>query len=454
MKQTPAMTTRPPISSTTNAKLGSSSFSSSWNISSLPSSSSLLSRRTSIYSNEDRVVLDIGSRNLKIGFSGEPRPRKILAFGAQQQNNTCWDDLYDLDWMRSGRNIAGAETTLCETLQEAFFRHLLTDPKQRTVIICEPPMMPIRIKEIIAKILFHRLQVPALCFVPSHLLALLTTGESTGLVIDCGHLETTVLPIYFARPLMTSVQMTSLAGRAVTESLRNLLKSYARIIQTSAGVPTSVAPRITVPDHILSNVRIEDIKSRCILIPPNPTATYMDNSNNNNDNNDNEYDNRENNNCRSSDIYYRLENDIGGDTLWIPGYVREQVCTILFIGNQVEEIRSIGECILDCLLKVPTDLRRPLASSLLLVGGTSMIPGFQSRLLQELYHLLDNTVKYKQLIGIRLGFMTDRGAGHVFTPSCRTWIGGSLVGTLKMAGATIQREKFDGTVPDWTIVQS
>ena len=145
---------------------------------------------------------------------------------------------------------------------------------------------------------------------------------------------------------MTNIQMTSLAGRAVTESLRDLLKSHARIIQTSAGVPTSVAPRITVPDHILSNDRIEDIKSRCILIPPKHTSAIMDNSNND-DNND-----HENNNCRSSDIYYRLENDIGGGTLWIPGYVREQACMILFTGNQVEEIRSIGECILDCLLKV------------------------------------------------------------------------------------------------------
>ncbi|KAI9258836.1 actin family [Phascolomyces articulosus] len=431
------MTTRPPVSSTTNSRLGSFS---SWHLSSLPSSSTLLSRRTSIYSNEDRVVLDIGSRNLKVGFSGEPRPRKILAFEGQRHTNVCWDDLYDLDWMRSGRDITGAETTLCETLQEAFFRYLLTDPKQRTVVLCETPMMPIRIKEMIAKILFHRLQVPALCFVPSHLLALLTTGESTGLVIDCGHLETTVLPIYFARPLMTSVQMTPLAGRAVTETLRDLLKSHARIIQTSAGVPTSAAPRLTVPDHILSSDRLEDIKSRCILIPHGVTNVSSSD--------------QEEQHCRSSDIYYRLENDIGGGTLWIPGYVREKACTILFTGDPVEEIRSIGECILDCLLKVPTDLRKPLGSSLLMVGGTTMIPGYQARLLQELNHLLDHVTKYKRLAGIELGCITDRGAGRVFTPSCRTWIGGSLVGTLKMAGATIQREKFDGSVPDWTMVHS
>ncbi|KAI9498743.1 actin family [Zychaea mexicana] len=433
------MTTRPPVSSTTTptgARLGSFS---SWSIASLPSSSSLLSRRTSIYSNEDRVVLDIGSRHCKVGFSGESKPRKIIAYYAQTRNSkiyNTWNDLYDLDWMRSGRDITTAETTLCETLQEAFFRCLLTDPKQRTVVLCESPMMPIRIKEMIANILFHRLQVPALCFVPSHLLALLTTGESTGLVIDCGHLETTVLPIYFARPLITAVQMTPLAGRAVTESLRELLKSHARIIQTSANIPTSVAPRLTVPDHILSNERVEDIKTRCVLVLPSHT---------NGGYNDQQQD------SRSSDMYYRLENDIGGETLWIPGYVREQASTILFTGNQNEEINGIGECILDCLLKVPTDLRRPLAASLLTVGGTSMIPGFQARLLHELHSLL-RTAKYKRLEGIEMCFMTDRGAGQVFTPNCRTWIGGSLVGTLKMAGTTIQREKFDGTVPDWTVV--
>ncbi|KAI8147018.1 actin family [Fennellomyces sp. T-0311] len=421
------MTATPPAP--LSARLGSFS---SWSLSSLPSSSSLLARRPSIYSNEDRVVLDIGSRHCKVGFSGEPRPRKIITFGNFPDANRAEvnDALYDLDWMRTGRDIGAAETVLSETLQEVFFRYLLTDPKQRTVVLCESPMLPIRIKEIIANVLFHRLQVPALCFAPSHLLALLTTGESTGLVIDCGHLETTVLPIYFARPMMTAVQSTPLAGRAVTETLRNLLKTHARIIQSSSGMATSVAPRLIVPDHIWSNDLVEDIKTRCVIIPPHDVST------------------------RASEIYYRLENDIGGGTLWIPGHVREEATTILFSGNEAEELQSISECILNCLLKVPTDLRRPLASSILVIGGTSMIPGFQDRLLREIYTSIQTNAKYKRIGGLEeyIGLMTDRGSGRIFSASCRTWIGGSLVGTLKMAGATIPREKFNGTVPDWTVV--
>lgn len=75
------------------------------------------------------------------------------------------------------------------------FRLLLTDPKSRKVIICESPLVPIVVKQTIARLLFDYFQVPSLSFVPIHLMALLTTGLTTGLVIDCGHLETTTLPV-------------------------------------------------------------------------------------------------------------------------------------------------------------------------------------------------------------------------------------------------------------------
>jgi actin-related protein 10 len=87
----------------------------------------------------------------------------------------------------------------------------LTDPKSRKVIIIEHPLLPVYVKEIIAKVLFENLQVilsivlfflgltpcqvPSISFASSHLLALLSVGRITGLVIDCGELETTALPV-------------------------------------------------------------------------------------------------------------------------------------------------------------------------------------------------------------------------------------------------------------------
>ena len=38
-------------------------------------------------------------------------------------------------------------------------------------------------------------KVPSVSFASSHLLSLLSVGRITGLVVDCGHLESTALPV-------------------------------------------------------------------------------------------------------------------------------------------------------------------------------------------------------------------------------------------------------------------
>jgi actin-related protein 10 len=55
--------------------------------------------------------------------------------------------------------------------------------------------MPIKLKEMLARILFEHFLVPSISFVPSGLLAIMTAGVTTGLAIDCGHWETTVVPV-------------------------------------------------------------------------------------------------------------------------------------------------------------------------------------------------------------------------------------------------------------------
>jgi actin-related protein 10 len=63
------------------------------------------------------------------------------------------------------------------------------------VIIVEHPLLPVYIKEMLARILFENLLVPSVSFAPSGLLSLVSVGRSTGIVVDCGHLETCVVPV-------------------------------------------------------------------------------------------------------------------------------------------------------------------------------------------------------------------------------------------------------------------
>lgn len=89
----------------------------------------------------------------------------------------------------------------------------------------------------------------------------------------------------------------------------------------------------------------------------------------------------------------------GRGTLLIPGWIRERAAEVLFEGGDVDE-SSLAEMILNALLKVfitslnfarclfvwkvPVDLRKTLASSILVSGGTAMLPGFMPRLHAEL----------------------------------------------------------------------
>ncbi|KAG0047682.1 hypothetical protein BGZ83_007307 [Gryganskiella cystojenkinii] len=507
-----------------------------------------LSFKTSIYGIEERIVLDIGSCYLKCGFSGEARPRHFLsmflseealddylglnAIPEQHVGHECGEscntrtgqacrgvnpyeyaELYQLDMMRknnSGQSeqerLQILEERLSEYLYDVYFKYLLTDPKQRKVIICESPLAPIALKETIAKILFEKLQVPSVSFTPTHLLALLTTGTATGLVIDCGHLETSVLPIYASRPLMPFIRTTPRAGKFLSAHLKQLLKEKCPISLVDS--PTDL--RI-IPEGMLTSSFLETIKTRLLFASPLIINARGDNVNE--DEMNNNY--RDVSTSTEVNVEVWLHEEQTRGKLAIPGWIRERASECLFNGD--EDAESLTDVILETVLKCPSDLRRPMISSLLLIGGTAQLPNLQNRLLQEIRRSLQTNKRWKALSGLAdsVRFLDDltpadqaaamaaanaaaaaaaasatdrsspsmmdmdsesrtaapardnkdpnkkkkdqskkvfQSSGKVFMPNCRGWIGGSLVGSLKSSGPELLRENFTGTVPDWSTV--
>ncbi|CAG8653621.1 16303_t:CDS:2 [Cetraspora pellucida] len=452
-----------------------------------------LPRRHSIYgTGEDRIVLDLGSLYIKAGFSGESRPRHIVPVFAGNMK-THWDpvfngsggvvkacgegcriigefaELYDLEIGKCPEELDALYDRLAHYLREIYFRYLLTDPKQRKVVLCESPMMPLKLKQLIAK-------VPSISFAPSHMLALLTTGCTTGLVIDVGHLETTVLPTFSARPLTPFVRTTPLAGRALTQRLKELISAYGSMI-----IPPSTN---LVPVHAkyLTPAVLEDIKTRFIFVSPITVEatvgvaekTLVE-----------DMEEKYSSVSSATDVSYPITISKNGrerqmGTLIIPSWIRERCAEVLFEGDEDES--SIVGCALECLLKTPMHLRRPLFSSILLIGGTTLLPNFQQRFAQEVLRALNKDRKFKPLSGLadHFEFLEDNGSGKVFVANCRAWVGGnvfqinsrlnvtytftynkcvtyriydnsgSLIGSLKSTVVEITREKYMGQVPDWT----
>ena len=74
-------------------------------------------------------------------------------------------------------------------------------------------------KSVLARVLFKHYEVSSVLYLPSHLVALLPLGVETGLVVDLGHSETSVLPVYSGVPVLKAWQALPLAGTAPPPSL-------------------------------------------------------------------------------------------------------------------------------------------------------------------------------------------------------------------------------------------
>lgn len=134
-------------------------------------------RRHSLYGTEDRVVIDPGSRIWKVGFSGEGRPRDV--FLAAKTGTSLWELSRARDPIERDEQDRLLEVNLETCFRFVFHRcvllffgelseyhlssiwcsSLLTDPKSRKVILIEHPLLPLYIKEVMARILFNNLQV-------------------------------------------------------------------------------------------------------------------------------------------------------------------------------------------------------------------------------------------------------------------------------------------------------
>lgn len=79
------------------------------------------------------------------------------------------------------------------------------------------------------------------------------------------------------------------------------------------------------------------------------------------------------------------------------GEVREAVVETLFTPDPDE--KSLGQIILDSLLKAPVDLRKPLAERIFVIGGGANLPGLPfSSLSQELRAIYDQAIRMIKFI--------------------------------------------------------
>jgi len=406
-------------------------------------------------SEKHAVVLDVGSWTTKVGYAGEAVPRAIVRTPKALQQHLDTPTAAGDKGKEAGEALSDA---LVKFVHKLYFEHLLVNPKDRRVVLVEGLLGDLRLRDAIVKVLFCHFEVLSVLLAPSHLMPLFGLGLQHGLVLDVGYKEATLIPVYQGVPILKAWQALPLASETLHTTIRRELMTRGMAKTGSCpefrkvsefGLEADGSGGLDIEAKITEDI-VEDIKVRLCFVTQIERGQQIQQI-------------RKDASCVSGLSSFLKKSvpaatyTLDGDTvLQVDGETRESVCEALF---ELDNDRtSVATMVLDALLSCPIDTRRHLAANMVIVGGTSILLGFKSRLFQEINHLLQTQSPYKEKLQTLL---TDDASGSGFklhvTPAAKPnfacWSGASLFGaTDAIASRSFTREAYfkDKAIPDWS----
>eukprot|EP01083_Nonionella_stella_P236245 829918_1 len=340
------------------------------------------------------IVIDCGSSHIKAGFAGDDAPRAIFPSVVALEQTGSWNrqgyvggDAIIRKPLSCQYPIQSGVVTSWDAMERiwhhTFYNELRVQPEEHAVLVSEPVLNTKNNREKTTQIMFETFNVPQFYGELQPKLALYASGRSTGIVMDCGHGLTQIVPIYEGHCLsnaLFSISRSQLAGNSVDDFLARLRDSCT---------PTSIYKKFA-----------RDMKERLCYV-----AT--------------DYDEELEKSETSSDIERNYEIPTGVNAGDIVTIGSERFCApeVLFRphlnGNRQEGIHKM---LYSSIMQSGINIRRDLYQNIILCGGTTLLPGFAERLHKEMTQLVPDTVT------VKISAMPE--------PKYTTWIGGSILSSF------------------------
>jgi Actin and related proteins len=252
--------------------------------------------------------------------------------------------------------------------------HLHCKPDQHPILLTEAPLNPRSNREALSELFFETLRAPAIFFSPPAVLSLYASGRATGVVLDVGEGVTHCIPVYEGYALVHSMTRSDVAGRDVTKRLQLLLRKSGLAFSTTAEcdlvknikedvcfVQSSSQQQQQQQQMQMQDGR--DKGSTTSSSSKNATTTAPTNN--------------------ANDMHKAIYQLPDGQTVQI-SQERYMAPEILFQPSLIgsEEV-GVANALVDSIMKSDLDLRPTLFSQIVLAGGSTCLPGFGDRLLEE-----------------------------------------------------------------------
>lgn len=351
------------------------------------------------------IVVDLGACNCKAGFAGEDSPRSIFptliakSKNTDQNNSEQLHDFVvgnmtnsnvDIPSIRSPfRNgLVTAKDDIEKIFIHIFENELHVDSERRPIVVSEPLENTREVRSCFAEVLFETFQIPSIYMGSSPQLALYSSCETTGIVLDVGDSFSQVASIFEWTQMPQTLIRNNLGGNVVSKYFQRCLKDTSYQFSGPNGV---------------NNAKELKEKIGCIAL---------------------DYQGELKKNDKLS-VDYQLSPD-----------------SVIKVGN---EVFSCPECLfqpslagVDCdgvanmiyesIMRSDIGLRDDLLNNVLISSGTTLFKGFEQRLEKELNALFEGktinlVAKPKRLNAV--------------------WVGGSIVGSLALfSQMVVTKEEF------------
>ena len=361
------------------------------------------------------VVIDNGSGTCKAGFAGDDAPRSVFStvvgrpkvpgimVGLDQK------EVYVGEEAQQKRGVLKIETPIEHGIvtnwddMEKVWHHTLyselrVSPEEHPILMTEASLNPKLNREKMTQIMFEVFNVPCLYVNVQAVLALYSSGRTTGVVLDSGEGISHTVPIYEGYAIPHAIQKILLAGRDLTEYLREILKERGLAFTTPAELEI-----------------VRDIKETMTVVVSDYNEAMKDAED-----------------SHACEKNYELPD---GRKILI-GNERFRCPEILFTPSLAGyDLEGVHKYCFDSVMKCDNDVRKDLFANIILSGGSTLFEAMGERLWQEIHVLTPSNGRIK-----------------VLAPPERlysVWLGGSILASLSTFQTMwITKQEYDENGPN------
>ncbi|KAI0982083.1 hypothetical protein GJ496_004188 [Pomphorhynchus laevis] len=276
------------------------------------------------------------------------------------------------------------------TLYNYAFDKLKVDPRDSKILLTEAPLNPLKNRQRMIEMMLEEFGFRGCYVAVQAVLTLYSQGVSSGVVVDSGDGVTHICPVYEGFCLSHLTRRLDIAGRSITRFLIKLLCLHGYAFNHSADFETA-----------------RMIKEKFCYV-----AYDLD---------------QEQKLAQETTVLTKRYQLSDGREIKL-GTERFEAAEVLFQPrlNDVESV-GIGELLYKTIQDAPIDIRQKLMQTIVLSGGTTMLPGLPTRLEKELKQLfVERTLKgdIQRLSKFRIGIEDPPGRKHM------VFIGGSMLANV------------------------